>query len=261
MPYTLLTAAFIVSGVNDMGVLFTEQMFNDAMQTVMHSEHERYNIGTYSEGTLHAVLKYASEPDKAYHEFSVCGYIADIFKNGVITEIQTRNFRNLNKKLSAFLPLYKVNIVFPVACVKYISVLNGETGEMSKERRSPKRENAYSILPELYFIRDHLKDPNLTIHLCFTELVEYRMTNPKRKTRLMRFDRVPKRLISVVKIGCDDHSLLLPCDLQGEFTSAQLSKKTGLRGVRLSGAIKVLESVGAIRLCGKRGRANLYEII
>lgn len=244
-----------------MGTPFTASEFERAIEKVTASEHERYNIGTYSEGTLHAMMKYAAEPDKAYHEFPVCGYIADIFKDGEITEIQTRDFRRLNEKLCAFLPSYKVNVVYPIACVKYISVLDGETGEMSKGRRSPKKEKAYSILPELYFIRDHLQHPDLNVHLCFFELTEYRMVNPKRKTRLMRFDRVPQRLISTLTVKNGDYSLLLPCDLPCEFTASEFSKKTGIRGVRLSGAIKALQAAEVIRPCGKRQRATVYEII
>ena len=41
-------------------------------------------------------------------------YVADIYKDGEIIEIQTRQFNRMRGKLQAFLPLYPVTIVYPI---------------------------------------------------------------------------------------------------------------------------------------------------
>jgi hypothetical protein len=112
-----------------------EVRFARALDEYLGNEHKRYNIGTLCEGTLHMVLKYFICPDMAYHEVPVGGYIADVLQGDVITEIQTRGFRNLRDKLEAFLPLYKVNVVYPIAYVKRICKIDKNSGEISKPRK------------------------------------------------------------------------------------------------------------------------------
>ena len=53
---------------------------------------------------------------------------------------------------------------------------------------------------------------------------------------------------------------MLPFETGTHITSADLSQKCGFRGRRLSAAIRVLETVGAIVRDGKQGRAYLYRI-
>ena len=72
-------------------------------------------IGTLSEKTLHSVLKYYIEPCDDFHEVAYCSFVADIMRDGCITEIQTRAFDRLRKKLAAFLPNCPVTVVFPIA--------------------------------------------------------------------------------------------------------------------------------------------------
>ena len=60
-------------------------------------------VGTIGEKTLHSVIKRYLQPDPAYREVKVgCGkLVADIYDGETITEIQTRNFLALKKKLKA----------------------------------------------------------------------------------------------------------------------------------------------------------------
>ncbi len=239
---------------------FNEFRFEKAKDEYFKGEHKRYNIGTLSEGSLHMILKYFVCPDMKYHEVPLCGYIADIFKDGRVTEIQTRAFGNLEKKLEAFLPEHKVDIVYPVAYVKRISKIDKETGDVSKPRRSPKKGRIQEILPELFYIRKKLNDPNLKIHICMLEITEYRYDNPKRKGRTVRYDRVPTSFVSAMSLGCGEYSKLIPPDLGEEFTAKEFAKASGLCGMRLSAALKTLCECGAVSVKGKKGRAYIYGI-
>ena len=110
---------------------------NQAVAKILSREHEIHGIGTLGEKTLHAVVKLYIEPDEDYHEVPLEGYVADIFREGKIFEIQTANFNVLRNKLKAFLPLYKVTIVYPVAASKWIRWMDKETGEITNRRKSP----------------------------------------------------------------------------------------------------------------------------
>lgn len=66
--------------------------FYDIVCSSVKAEHERYNIGTYKEKELHIILKKYFEPDSTYHEIKTNGFIADINRDGVITEIETSGF-------------------------------------------------------------------------------------------------------------------------------------------------------------------------
>lgn len=237
-----------------------EVRFARAQDEYFGSEHKRYNIGTLSEGTLHMMLKYFVCPDMAYHEVPVEGYIADVLEGNVITEIQTRDFRHLGEKLDAFLPSYKVNIVYPVAYVKRICKIDKNTGEISKPRRSPRKGRATDILPELFYIRRHLSNPNLRIYICFLEITEYKYDNPKRRGRTVRYDRVPTAYVSHMAVGGGEYSKLLPSELPEEFTVKDLAKLSGLCGMNLSSAIKTLCECGAVTKTGSRDRAYVYKI-
>ena len=56
-------------------------------------------IGTLKEKSLHRVIKHYIENDEEKHEQSILGYVADIFTDNHVYEIQTANFNKLRAKL------------------------------------------------------------------------------------------------------------------------------------------------------------------
>ena len=116
---------------------FTNKERNDRFSRALDSivrpgERERHGIGMQKEKTLHAVLKAYEDPDTDHHEIPVENFIADIYceKDRSITEIQTANFGYLRDKLKAFLPLYRVTVVYPIPSCKWITWIDPETGEL-----------------------------------------------------------------------------------------------------------------------------------
>ena len=61
-------------------------------------------------------------------------------EDGEIIEIQTRQFNRMRGKLQAFLPLYPVTIVYPIPYEKWLIWIDEDSGELSKKRKSPKRD-------------------------------------------------------------------------------------------------------------------------
>ena len=141
------------------------EAFEAARKKVIGVDRQRLGIGTLSEKTVHAILKNYYEPDEDRQEIPIEKYVADIYANGEIIEIQTRQFNKMRNKLTAFLPLYPVTIVYPIPFEKWIIWVDEETGELSRKRKSPVRGNPYIAFVELYKIKMFLKDPNLRLGL------------------------------------------------------------------------------------------------
>ncbi len=227
--------------------------------------HERYNIGTYKEKTLHRVLKNYFESNPACQEIPFVGFIADIYNSEGIIEIQTSRFASMQDKLEAFLPLQPVTVVYPISKVKWISWIEPDSGQIGNKNRSPKEGKLFDVVPELVFIHSYLSHPNLTIRAVLLEIDEYRMLNGRRslsrKRGSTRFERMPVEIFEMYDFKtADDYISLIPFDSEREFTAKELAAVMKFRGRAVSAMIKVLMKVGAIVRIGKRGNAYIYRI-
>ena len=151
--------------------------FEAAKKKIIGIDRQRLGIGTYGEKTVHAILKNYYEPDEDRQEIPIENYVADIYANGEIIEIQTRQFNRMRDKLTAFLPLYPVTIVYPIPREKWLIWIDEESGELSQKRKSPKKGNPYQAFPELYKIKMFLRDPNLRLKLVLLDMEEYKLLN------------------------------------------------------------------------------------
>ena len=105
-------------------------------------------IGTLSEKGLHADLKdYLVQPGDRI-EYPVDGYVADIFRDGEIIEIQTRNFGAMRKKLTHLLGYYPVHLVHPIP-VERLIIWQDAQGKVIKKRKSPKHGRPIDLFKEL----------------------------------------------------------------------------------------------------------------
>jgi len=247
-----------------------KKLFEEAYRCVMAKERERDGIGTLSEKSVHAILKYYFEPDETYHEIEVNGYYADIAREDVsgkkrkeIIEIQSRNFSALNKKLSNFLELGKVTVVYPIFCTKWLVWLDQETGEVTTRRKSPKKGRIYDILCELYYIKKYLNHPNLRFVLVMMNIEETKLLDGwsrDKKKGATKYDKLPTELLDEISIEKkEDYLQMLPEALPGKFTSADYKKATGLRADKASRCVNVLKDVGVIEQIGKDGRFYVYK--
>ena len=229
------------------------------------SAHSRFNIGTYKEKTLHRVLKNYFEPDASFQEVPVEGFVADICNASGIIEIQTSGFASLQEKLEAFLPLYPVTLVFPMAKKKWISWIEPESAEIGKKNRSPKTGKLFDVVPEMIFIRKFLTHENLTVRAVLLEIEEYRMLDGRRsrsrKRGSTRYERIPVDLFEIYDFRtASDFTALLPFASDEVFTSKQLCTEMKYQGRAVSAVMRVLTDVGAIERVGKEGNAYLYRI-
>ena len=239
-----------------------DRFFEAQDRVITESEHSG-GIGTLSEKSLHKILKYYVEPDSAYHEIEISGSVADIKNGQGIVEIQTRALERLVPKLKKFLPEYPVTVVYPVITEKTLVWLDGESGEVSEVRKSPKHAYPTDILYELLQLTPYFGDGRLTVRLLLLSATDYKSLDgygKDRKKHATRIDRLPTALLGELTIATRrDVAALLSDKLPTEFTAADLDRITHLRGRRAYAALKCLLSLGLAERIGNRGRAYLYS--
>lgn len=238
------------------------ERFADALASVLESERGGRGIGTLGEKTLHAVLKSYFEPNPANHEIKAGGFVADILNDDGVTEIQTRGFDRLRKKLGSFLELVPVTVVCPVVRNKKLIWLDTESGEATSARKSPKTGKPTDALRELCKIHSFLGHKNLTVCILMLDCEEYRTLDgwdKSKKRGSTRYERIPTALVEELYFKTkEDYSALLPDSLPDVFTAADFRRAVGFAGMSSSFALKMLCELDACRQTGKKGRAFLY---
>ena len=239
-------------------------IFNQAAAKILSRERENHGIGTLGEKTLHAVVKNYVEPDEDFHEVPLNGYVADVYREGQVFEIQTANFNTMREKLKTFLPQYRVTIVYPVPATKWLRWIDEETGEVTDRRKSPKRGTPYEVFRELYKIKGFLREPGLALWILLIDVEEYRLLNgwsDDRKKGSCRYDRIPLGLAEEIHVEClEDYRLFVPPELE-EVGAREYAKATKLTVKRAQTALNVLCHVGAVRRTGRQGRRYMYEAV
>ncbi len=237
-------------------------LFYKIVYDTTQDDHLRYNIGTYKEKKLHIILKRYFEEDTTYHEVPVNGYIADICRDGVITEIETSGFSGLKPKLEAYLSEYKVRLVCPLAYAKYISWIDPDSGEISSRKKSPKKTTAYHAIFEMVRILPYVKDKNLTILAPLLEIDEYRLLNGWSKDKKRgsdRYERIPTELFDITVFSADaDFIRYIPDNCGESFALADFAKNAHIDVREANGVVRVLMERGLLQRVGKRGNAYLY---
>ncbi|MBR1854918.1 MAG: hypothetical protein IJ794_17530 [Lachnospiraceae bacterium] len=241
-----------------------KQAFEAAKRKIIGVDRQRPTIGTLSEKTVHAILKNYLQPDEDHQEIPIEQYVADIYENGEIIEIQTRQFDKMRSKLSVFLPLYPVTIVYPIPREKWVIWIDEESGELSKPRKSPLKGTPYTVFPELYKIKMFLKDPNLRLRLILMDMEEYKLLNGwsyDKKKGASRYDRIPTQLVDEVEINCtEDYMQFVPYELEDDFTVKEFAKAAHIPAKLAGVVVNILCYMGMLEQTGKKGRAYLYQI-
>lgn len=241
-----------------------KEKFEIAKNKILNTPRERKGIGTLSEKTIHAVLKNYYEEDPLKHEVKIEKMVADIFDGKEIIEIQTGSFQVMRKKLTCFLPLYPVTIVYPVPREKWVYWIDEETGEFSQGRKSPLKGNAFFIFKELYKIKSFLKDENLRFRIVLMDMEEYRLLNgwsKDKKRGSHRFDRIPKELVEEIEIdSVKDYMQLVPYHLQEPFMAKEFGKAVHIKKELAGVTLNILFDLGIVNRVGKKGNSYLYEV-
>lgn len=222
-------------------------------------------IGTYAEKSLHAFLKNGIDSDSSHHERECCGYVADILDGQSITEVQTKAFAKLPRKLEAYLSAgYSVRVVYPFISRKYLSFADSETGELSEPRLSPYKGNIFAVTDELWHIRRFAGNEKIrftVIALSVTEIRRRSTRGDYSRKGYFLLERLPREIYSVSDYEKpEDYLAFLPPGLPDTFRASQLGSAAHLRGRRVYSAVNFLADAGIITAAGREGRAALYKV-
>ena len=238
------------------------QDFSRACERAANSLRGQNGIGTLGEKTLHLAMKYFYEPDDTRHEQKVQGYVADVFSDRGVVEIQTVRLDRLAHKIGAFLPVADVLIVCPIAVEKWIVWVEPVSGAIGERRRSPAAVRPLETVAGLYALKPYLGHPALSIDIVCLGVEEYRLLDgygENRKQRATKYERIPVALMDILHLETTaDFAQLLPEMLPEPFTSRELGAAAKIRVSDAQKALNVLHGVGAVVRVGKRGNTYLY---
>lgn len=222
-------------------------------------------IGTLSEKSTHAYLKKYIEPNEAFHEKPLFGFVCDIFDGRQIYEIQTTQFSRLREKLILFLREYDVTIVYPVYASKSISWVDKNTGEIIENKKSSIKGHKQDLFAEAYCIRDLLDNPRLHIKIILLTGIEYKYLDgggKYNKVKASKIDKIPTKIVEVIDYYSKyDFLQYLPFSNQEQFTLDDLKRKTGIDRNTCNMMLKIFrENLKIVQRIGKKGNAYLYQI-
>ena len=162
-----------------------------------------HNIGTQSEGSLHAALKlHMSQPGDRF-EVPLGGFVVDIVRGDTLIEIQTGGFAAMGRKLDHLLADHHVHIVHPIAVDSWIERREHPT------RKSPKHGCLHDVFAELVSVPTMLDHPNCTIEVLLVQVDVIKVADPTMRRRRGGWRTVDRRLRAIV----DRHGLRTPADL------------------------------------------------
>lgn len=221
-------------------------------------------IGMLNETELHEQLKHLYAGAEGETEQVVEGFVVDVVRDGELIEIQTRGFGKMRRKLVALSSTHRVRIVHPIATETVITKLNA-AGEILSSRRSPRRGRMEEFYREVVSIADLLPHENIAVEAVMVRVVETRIDDGKGSWRRRGVSIVARQLAAVDEsqlfASAKDYLRVLPSSLGGEFTNADLVRESGLRYRYAQPITSALRKMGLVRLSGKRGREQLYEVV
>jgi hypothetical protein len=222
---------------------------------------ENFNIGVLKENNLHAGLKLWYSLPEDILERRVDGYIIDIFREGLLIEIQTGGFYKLKKKLLALTEVHPVRLVFPISQEKWI--VKEYSPLLKKRRKSPYKGRLEHIFLELVRIPQIAIHPNFTLEALLIQEEEIQVNDGKGSWRRKGWSIKNRNLLNVLErhvfSSPADYLSLLPPDLPSPFTIRDLASEGRMPAFLAQKTAYCLRQMGTLRQSGKRGRAYLYE--
>jgi hypothetical protein len=155
-------------------------------------------IGTLQERSLHDAIKKLYEGPGTQVEVAIEGYVVDVVKDGLLIEIQTRNFTAIKSKLFTLMKNHQVRLVYPIPSEKWI-VRQSPDGESEiSRRRSPRQMKIVNVFEELVSIPTFLLHKNFSLEVILIREEEIRRQDGRGSWRRRGWSSVDRKLVEVV---------------------------------------------------------------
>ena len=241
-------------------MIFHKMNFEEAKKNAIQDINNKASIGEEQEKLVHGTLKNYFEADKTRQEVKIDGFIADIFNEYGIIEIQTRAYDKLRHKLDVYLEHIPVTIVCPIIENTYIVYVDDDNKE--EMRKSPKHQSIVHIFKELYKIKYYLNHPNLHFHFVYLDIKDYKRENGLNRFKKIRYTSIQKEPIIINKEENYDnyHDFIHILDGIDEFSVKSLSKSLKAPRKETSYLVLILKYLNLITQTGKIKREYLYKV-
>lgn len=220
-------------------------------------------IGGLNETELHEQLKHLYAGDDGATELDVDGFVVDVVRGDELVEIQSRGFAKLRRKITTLAGSHLIRVVHPIAAETLITKLS-DTGELLSSRRSPRKGRVEEVFRELTSIADLLPNPAVTVEVVLVRAVETRVDDGRGSWRRRGVSIVARQLGAVVETrafrSARDYLAILPRELSGRFTNADLIAASGLRYRDAQPITSALRKMRLLELVDKRGREQVYRV-
>lgn len=220
-------------------------------------------IGTLGEKSLHSALKkwYARPKDQL--EVEVNGFHIDIIRRNLLIEIQTANFHSLKRKLTTLMEKHPVRLVFPIAQEKWIVRVAKDGTTHLGRRKSPKKENIFSLFDELVYIPGLITHPNFSLEIILIQKEELRCDDGTGSWRRNGLRIADHCLLDVLNRHIfkdpSDFLALIPPGLGEPYSTKDLAESIDQPRRVAQQVAYCLRHMGAIDVVGKKGNSLLYS--
>ena len=221
-------------------------------------------IGTLQERSLHASIKKLYMIGDARDEVEVDGYVVDVVRNGLLIEVQTRNFSKIKSKLLALIKTHPVRLVYPIPSVKWVVRQFPDGLSEISRRKSPKRMSHVDIFDELIRFPNYIAHNNFSLEVILIKEEEIRRKDGKGSWRRRGWSIIDRRLVEVIDMRLyenpSDFLHFIPDTLERPFTNSDLIDTLGIPRRIAQKMTYCLRKMGTIKAVGKKGNAILYDI-
>jgi hypothetical protein len=196
-------------------------------------------------------------------EVQIDGFLIDLVTDGLLLEIQTRNFSALKNKLADLLPRYPLRVVHPISRDLWI-ILRDKDGMTIHRRKSPRRGRLEFLFYELVHVAEWIDHPNFSLQVLLISEEQERVRDGTGSWRRRGVRIHNRRLMDIYEsyyfLSPSDYRIFLPFPPDFMFSNAELADQLSI-STKL--AAKMTYSLIAAGLLGKSriGRANQYWLI
>jgi hypothetical protein len=221
---------------------------------------------------LHRQLQQIYAGDDGQCEVRLNGlFVADVFRHGVIFEIQTTQLSKIRKKIATLLETTPVVIVYPISISTTIVHLEGDDLHERDRRLSPKRGNILDVFGETVYFAQLLAHPNMALEIVLVDTEDIRIKGDphaasrrrRRRRRKSEWTTINRRLTAThERIRLDtpaDGLRLLPEQLSPEFTTTQLGHVADISRSRAQEITYTLFHMGALVRTKRNKEGWWYE--
>ncbi len=233
------------------------------------SSNEGASIGTYNEKRIHRAIKRFITEDESCFEVKVGSSVADVYREGIVYEIQTGSFFPLTRKIASYLEAgeSEIRVIYPIITKRRIVRIDKDSGEVLRSRMSSAKQTPAKILPELIYLSEYLKNPRLCFDIYMIAAEEHRYSDEihrYRKSGKRDSELFPITLEGIISLETtEDFASLLPDALSESnegFTATDFTRATAIRGRRAYLALGGLVAAGVLKKEKKGKEAAIFSV-